>query len=120
MKNKITTLSSLLTMIVLLPSITYAAGVGELLEKVRGWLNLLVPMLITLGIIAFFWGLTKYLLTQGEDKKKGLDIMLMGILAVFVMGSIGGLVGLLQSTTGIDNGSNTINPPCVGKACNNS
>ncbi len=117
MKNKVSVLGVSAFALVLLPVVTYAQGFTEFLDKVSGWLNMLVPMLITLGIIAFFWGLAKYLFTDGEDKSKGLKIMMMGILAVFVMASLGGLVSMLQNTTGAGQGK-TITPPCVGKACN--
>ena len=105
-------------MVFVLPVMVHAQTVTGFLIKVRHWLNLLVPMLITLGIIAFFWGLVKYLFSAtGEDKSKGLNLMMMGILAVFVMASLGGLIGILQNTTGAGK-AKTINPPCVGHACN--
>jgi len=103
--------------LMVMPVMAHAAGITELLETIRGWLNMLVPMLITLGVIAFFWGLVKYLFKgDGEGKKEGLNLMMMGILAVFVMASIAGLVAMLQDTTGAGS-SRTINPPCIGEAC---
>ncbi|PIR83701.1 hypothetical protein COU18_03440, partial [Candidatus Kaiserbacteria bacterium CG10_big_fil_rev_8_21_14_0_10_51_14] len=37
----------------------------------------------------------------GEEKSKGLQTMIWGIVAIFVMVSIWGLVRILQSTLGI-------------------
>ncbi len=116
MKNKILVLGVFVFVLVLIPVITYAQGLTEFLINIRDWLNMLVPMLITLGIIAFFWGLAMYLFKEGEDKAKGLNIMMMGVLAVFVMASLGGLIGMLQTTTGAGD-DRTIQPPCVGAAC---
>jgi len=118
MKSKISVLGMSTFVLVMMPMLTHAQTVTGFLMKVRGWLNLLVPMLITLGIIAFFWGLAMYLFSDGEDKAAGLKRMMMGILAVFVMASLGGIIGILQNTTGAGK-AKTINPPCVGTACQN-
>ena len=118
MKSKISVLSASALVLFVLPVLTHAQTVTKFLTTIRGWLNLMVPMLITLGIIAFFWALAMYLFSDGEDKAKGLNRMMMGILAVFVMASLGGLIGILQNTTGAGK-AKTINPPCVGRACNN-
>ncbi|MCD5384614.1 MAG: hypothetical protein LRZ97_01720 [Candidatus Pacebacteria bacterium] len=117
MKNKISVLGASAILFVL-PLMVHAAGLTDFLNTVRGWLNMLVPMMVTLGIIAFFWGLAKFLFGGAEEHKSGLTIMVMGVLAVFVMASLGGLVGMLQDTTGAGKGR-TINPPCVGAACVN-
>ncbi len=118
MKSKISVLGMSTFVLVMMPMLTHAQTqtVTGFLMKVRGWLDLLVPMLITLGIVAFFWGLAMYLFSDGEDKAKGLQRMMMGILAVFVMASLGGIIGILQNTTGAGK-AKTINPPCVGQAC---
>jgi len=118
MKSKISVLGASALVLFVLPALTHAQTVGKFLRTVRGWLNLLVPMLITLGIIAFFWGLAMYLFSDGEEKGKGLNRMMMGILAVFVMASLGGIINILQNTTGAGK-AKTINPPCVGHACRN-
>lgn len=119
LKSNLAVMGASTFVLVVMPTITHAAGIGELLSKVRTWLNMLVPMMITLGIIAFFWGLVKYLFNDGsEGKGEGLKIMMYGILAIFVMGSLGGIVALLQDTTNTKSGG-TINAPCVGKTCSN-
>lgn len=118
LKHKVSALGASVFMLVMMPLVSEAAGITALLNTVRGWLNMLVPMLITLGIIAFFWGLAVYLFGGAEDHKKGLKIMMMGILSVFVMASLGGLVSMLQDTTRTG-ATKTISPPCVGKACSN-
>lgn len=72
----------------------------------------LVGILFTLAIVVFFWGLVKYLFSAGDDKAKGLSLMLMGIVAIFVMASLYGLVGILQRTIGAG-GNATFTPPTV-------
>ncbi len=112
-KSKMAALGASAFVLMVVPFVTEAKSITEFLGTVKDWLDMLVPMLITLGIIAFFWGLAMYLFKEGEDKGKGLNIMMMGILAVFVMASLGGLVKMLQDTTDTG-GSNTLKGPCVG------
>ena len=116
-KNKIAAISTSALVFVMMPLVSEARGLTDFLNTVNGWLTKLVPMMITLGIIAFFWGLVKYLFGEGsEGKGEGLKIMMYGILAVFVMASIGGIVKLLQDTTNTG-GNNQITGPCVGVGC---
>jgi hypothetical protein len=72
----------------------------------------LVGILFTLAIVVFFWGLVRYLFSGGEEKGKGLNLMLMGIIAIFVMASLYGIVGILQRTLGAG-GNATFQPPTV-------
>lgn len=69
------------------------------LAMVSQFLNSLVYLFITLAIVVFFYGLIKYLLEGGaEGKTDGLKIMMMGVITIFVMVSIWGIIRLLQST----------------------
>ena len=63
-------------------------------------LNDVVWLLITIAIIVFFWGLIQYLLSinEAEKRNEGLKIMTYGIIALFVMVSIWGIIRLLQAT----------------------
>ncbi len=68
-------------------------------------INLAIPLVLALAVLYFFWGLAMFVLAQGnEDKRKeGRDIMIYGIIALFVMVSVWGLIGILQDTFGVDN-----------------
>jgi len=85
--------------VVCLPALAGAQSLLNTLGFFNTLLNAAIGLLITLAIIAFFWGLIRYLFTEGtEGKAAGLKIMLMGVITIFVMVSIWGLVRLLQST----------------------
>jgi len=62
-----------------------------------------VPLLFTLAVVGFIWGMIQfYLNPDNEEKKKnGKTFMLWGIIALFVMISMWGLVGVLGNTFGI-------------------
>ncbi len=75
-------------------------------------LNLLIPFLMILALVAFFWGLVKYIFSAEDEEAKatGKRIMIGGIIALFVMAAVWGLVGLLASATGVDTISDVTAP----------
>lgn len=87
------------------PSLAAAQNVQSLFLLASNLLNALIGILITLAIVVFFWGLVKYLLSGGatEDAHKGIHQMIWGVVAIFVMVSIWGLIGLLQRTFQVEN-----------------
>ena len=76
-------------------------------------LNELIPLLMAAALVVFFWGLIQYIRSSGEgEHKTGQNIMIAGIVSLFVMVSVWGLVRFLQSTLGISGGQ-SIEPPQV-------
>ena len=66
------------------------------------------------ALLAFSWGLAMYLFNfsgKDEDKKKGRELMVWGIIAIFAIVSIAGIVALLQNTFATPGGGLT--PPTV-------
>jgi len=63
-----------------------------------------MPLLITLAVVGFIWGVIQFFLgAENEDKrKKGKQFMIWGLIAIFVIVSVWGLVGVISSTFGID------------------
>lgn len=62
-----------------------------------------VPLLFSLAVVGFIWGIIQYSLNPDneEKRKKGKSYMMWGIIALFVMVSMWGLVGILTKTFGI-------------------
>jgi hypothetical protein len=65
---------------------------------------MLIPILIALALVAFFWGLVRYVWSGGEFKEGGRNIMIAGLVALFVMVSVWGIIRLAQNTLGIGSG----------------
>ncbi|HEV3245406.1 MAG TPA: hypothetical protein VG102_03535, partial [Candidatus Paceibacterota bacterium] len=85
--------------VVSLPALAAAQSLLNTLGFFNTLLNAAIGLLVTLAIIAFFWGLIRYVLAAGEEgKKNALSMMLYGVITIFVMVSIWGIVRLLQST----------------------
>ena len=74
---------------------------------IQGILNMIVPIIMTLALIYFFWGLANYILSAGDEEKKGegRNQMIYGVIALFVMAAVWGLVGVLSNTFGVDQGT---------------
>ena len=66
-------------------------------------IKLVVPFLFTLATVAFIWGIIQYFLNaeNEEKRKKGKNFMIWGIISLFVMISMWGLVGVLTNTFGV-------------------
>ncbi|MCR4325841.1 MAG: hypothetical protein NUV59_03490 [Patescibacteria group bacterium] len=90
--------SAIASGVLVLPALASAATLLNTLALANTFLNALIGLFITLAIVVFFWGLIKYLVNAGEEKAAGLNIMFYGVLAIFVMVSIWGIIRLLQST----------------------
>lgn len=58
--------------------------------------KILIPLVFTLALLFFFYGVAKYIWSEGQGKADGRSIMVWGVVALFVMSSIWGLVNLLQ------------------------
>jgi len=58
------------------------------------------PFLISLATVAFVYGIIQYFLNPDneEKRKKGKSYMMWGIIALFVIVSVWGLVGILSNT----------------------
>lgn len=75
----------------------FADFVGLLLN---GILNPLIVIIITLALIYFLWGMANFILRADDEqaRAKGKQIMIWGIIALFVMVSVWALVAILENT----------------------
>lgn len=103
------------------PAVSLAAcndsqGLCMVLGKFGDLIQTVTPIVVALALLAFFWGLAMYMLNLGtegdKDKKKGRDLMMYGVLTLFVIVSVWGLVQILQATF-LPNGTNTGSAPPV-------
>ncbi|MBX4215493.1 hypothetical protein KW797_00935 [Candidatus Parcubacteria bacterium] len=88
-----------------LPLMAFAqTTIDSIVVRFGNIIQLLVPIFITLAVLYFFWGLIQYIKGDAEEKEKGRTTMIWGIIALFVMVSVFGLISLLGSTFGINQG----------------
>lgn len=70
----------------------------------------LTSLAVAVGFLYFLWGIAKYLLNSGDSKAQGeaRGAMIYGVLGMFVMFSVWGLVYLLQYSFYLDG---AVQPP---------
>lgn len=70
----------------------------ELLIVGLGFFNQLIRVAFGAAVVFFFWGLAKFLLNSGDEeaRRRGRALMGWGILALFIMASIWGIVAFLR------------------------
>ena len=70
-------------------------------DLIVGFLSSLLPVLVGFALVVFFWGLIKYMWSAADSSEahaQGRQLMIWGIIALFVMVSVWGLVEFLQLT----------------------
>ncbi|MEO8637585.1 MAG: hypothetical protein ABI430_01650 [Candidatus Taylorbacteria bacterium] len=105
--------------VLLTPSLAFAQQLGQLDSLVTSFgriVNNMVPIVFIIALLVFFWGLAKYILAAGseESKAEGRRIMVGGIIALFVMASVWGIVRWAQVAIGIDPTKTDITVPTIG------
>ncbi len=99
----------------LLPAVTFAQNLGNIegiVEGLRNVVNTLIPIAAALALLAFFYGLAKYIF-QADDEEaqdRGKRIMIGGIIALFLIAAIGGIIQFIGEALGIDTDGTNIDP----------
>lgn len=100
-----------------------APGTGEgnlgnivtLAQNITRIIGILIPAAFALAVLAFFWGVAKYIFSAGDEEAKGQGqrIMIGGVIGLFVISAIWGLVFFLGSTLGINQTNKNTAVPTV-------
>lgn len=100
--------SSAIAFLYALPFVAFAqsssgnlAPIKNLVVSVGQILNMLVPVLIAAALVVFFWGLVMYIWSGGKNSAQGRKVMLAGLVSLFVMVSVWGIVRLAQNALNI-------------------
>ena len=64
-------------------------SIADIILIIYGLLQLLIPLLVTLGVVYFIWGVVQYVIGGGDEaKKKGRDRMIFGIIGLVMWGLV--------------------------------
>lgn len=102
-----------------LPAVAFAAeplnNVSNLIGSIGTIINKTLPILVALALLFFFYGLVRFILSGGDESAKvsAKHTMLWGIVALFVMVSVWGLVSFLGDALGIKQGQSLPSVPNV-------
>ncbi|MEK7606134.1 MAG: hypothetical protein AAB458_00865 [Patescibacteria group bacterium] len=85
----------------IVPSLAFAApaNLTELINDAIGLINPLIVLASALAVLAFVWGIVKYIASAGDGKAKddGRKIMVYGIIGLFVLFSFWGIVQFIKT-----------------------
>lgn len=103
------------------PTLTPVTGTGascslagnpkfqDVLCYITGIINdSVIPLIFAVATVMFVWGVVQFFIINADEEKKraqGKQFMIWGIIALAVMLSVWGLVGILSTTFGITGGS---------------
>lgn len=90
-----------------LPVLTFAQGVTDadsLIRKINNIFNAVIPIFISFAVVYLIYAIVKYIIAGDEDKRKeGKTMVMYGIIGLFLILSIWGLVNILVRTFGLNN-----------------
>ncbi len=101
--------------LVAVPALVSAQSIGGilgLLAQASDLINRLIPFVIALTVLWFLWGIFKFVISAGdaEGRKEAQGYIIWGVVALFVMVSVWGLVNILVKSVNLDNQA----PPAPG------
>lgn len=107
MKKYTNILYTLSAFALLIPQVSFAAfdKIKGLLKDFKALLDLVVPIVFGLAIIFFFYGLAQFIRSVSEKTiEEGKNKMKWGVIALFVMFSIWGIIKYIGDSVGISTG----------------
>jgi hypothetical protein len=94
-----------LTIILLTTPLTTLAATApknfkELIYRFIDIIQVAIPVVAALALLFFFWGLANFIFhADNEDKRKeGRSVMIWGVVALFAMVSVWGIIAVLLRT----------------------
>lgn len=86
---------------------TGTGGFDSFLGSLQTTVNKIIPFLLALALLGFFWGLVKFIFNGNneEGRAEGRQMMIYAIIALVVMTAVWGLVGFIKNSVGLENTS---------------
>jgi len=95
-------------------------GLGQIIDAAYGIVtSILIPLAFSLCLFYFFWGVAKYIKSEGDGKAEGKSIMVWGLVGIFVAFSIWGIIIFIRNEFGLTNVPTTVERSLRGSANSN-
>lgn len=80
--------------------LSHSSSLKDVVSWTIGIINQIIPVLTVLALALFMWAVVRYILKAEESHGKGEErtALLWGIIALFVLFSVWGIVKILQRT----------------------
>lgn len=108
---------SILSVMLLTPLLASAQleNVDSLLGSIGNLVEAALPIVVGIALLGFFWGLAQFVFAAGDESKKdeAKSHMIWGIVALFVMVSVWGLVQFVGEAVDVEQGGGSGSIPSV-------
>jgi len=96
-------------------------GLGGLISAFGGLISVAIGIVVAIALLVFFWGLAKFIFNAGNEKveDEGRNIMVWGLMALFVMVSTWGIVRFFQSSFNLHTPPDNIIDPLDNRGSDN-
>lgn len=94
----------LISAALLLPMVAFAQQtIGGILGIISGYLTTIIPILMILATVVFLWGVIMYVVAGADEEKvdRAKGYIIAGLIGLFAMVAIWGLVRVLVSSFGV-------------------
>ena len=87
---------------IIVPMVAFAQA-NDLLANTNRVLLSVIPVLMVLATVVFLWGVVMYVIAGGDEEKLGRakGYIVAGIIGLFVMLAVWGIVNALAGTLGL-------------------
>lgn len=87
------------------PMFAFAAvtDVSSLIGTIKTLIESVIPLLMVIATVIFLWGIISYIMAAGDEEKvkEARSYIIYGLIGLFVMVSVWGLVGIIANTFGL-------------------
>ena len=106
------------TQILLLPLVSSAQleETSKFFEKIKSIFDTtLIPLAFFIALASFFWGVAKYIRAEssGTAKAEARNFLVWGVVALFVISTLWGIVKLIQKEFGINDNPESMKIPTL-------
>ena len=79
-------------------------GLFDILDTLIGLVSSIIPVLIGVAVVVFFWGLVKFIAHADDEKAvtEGKQFMIWGMVGIFIIVAFWSIVGFIQAELGLD------------------
>lgn len=89
------------------PAFAFAQQLGNvegLLRSIGRLIDIALPIVVAIALLVFFWGIVKMIMGGAKGVEDGKQMMIWGLVALFVMVSVWGIVRWIGVQLGVGQG----------------